>query len=257
MGDWKNEYRRALLDLTSHPPDYRKIVNSNIPKKLYKYGSFESKYWEEVVFEGKIYLSKASSFNDPFDCRANISLRALKKGKFRDALVNRFGNGVDKITREQMDGIVEDLRGDIYVFCFSELYNSILMWSHYAKNNTGFCVEYDTSLIKDYIKQNLVPVLYENKYIDITNSIISSNKNSGIICSIVKARDWEYEKEWRLIEYEANHKYLKKQISAIYLGINCDTKNQERVVSWGNENKVKILKMKRSDSKYELLSAKI
>ncbi len=257
MRDWKKEYRSALLDLTSQPPDYRKIVNSNIPPKLYKYGSFESAYWENVVFKGNIFLSKASTFNDPFDCRAKFTRKVVEHGKMYELLLKMFGKDVRKLTKEQLDCAVESLRDDIYVFCFSEVCNSILMWSHYANNNTGFCIEYDTCLIHDRIKQDLVPVLYEREYLDITDSLIKSSTNAGLICTIAKAEEWQYEKEWRLIKYHPDQKYIKKSISAIYLGVNCDVENQQKVVEWGKINSVKVYKMKRSDTKYELRPTKI
>lgn len=36
------------------------------------------------------------------------------------------------------------------------------MWSHYANKHTGFCVEYDISLLDNFYKLNLFPVLYSN-----------------------------------------------------------------------------------------------
>jgi hypothetical protein len=45
-----------------------------IPKKLYKYGSFEKpEYLKEVFLENKIYCTSLFNFNDPFDCRPRIS----------------------------------------------------------------------------------------------------------------------------------------------------------------------------------------
>lgn len=91
--DWKKAYRNALLDMSVNPPDIRKIVQPHIPSKLYKYGSFQSQFWEMVIFKGQIYFSSASEFNDPFDCRANLDYqRAMKKGKLRDIFLKRVPN---------------------------------------------------------------------------------------------------------------------------------------------------------------------
>lgn len=49
--DWKKEYRDALLDISENPPDVRKIVEPHIPLRLYKYGSFQSSYWEKVIYK--------------------------------------------------------------------------------------------------------------------------------------------------------------------------------------------------------------
>ena len=57
--DWKQEYRDALLDTSIKSPDIRSIVKPHIPSKLYKYGSFDSQYWKEVIYKAQIYLSPA------------------------------------------------------------------------------------------------------------------------------------------------------------------------------------------------------
>jgi hypothetical protein len=37
------------------------------------------------------------------------------------------------------------LHEEVGVLCFSEKYDNILMWSHYAKSHTGLCVEFSRS----------------------------------------------------------------------------------------------------------------
>ena len=45
----------------------------------------------------------------------------------------------------------ENLLNNTRIICFSELYDSMLMWSHYAKYHQGFCIEYETP---DYSDDN-------------------------------------------------------------------------------------------------------
>ena len=50
--------------------------------------------------------------------------------------------------------------------CLSETPSSILMWSHYAMNHTGFCVEYDfnnLSAENHYILEHLEKVNYTDQ----------------------------------------------------------------------------------------------
>lgn len=56
--DWKREYRDALLDTSIKPPNIRKIVKPHIPSELYKYGSFESEYWEKNIYKFILHLQK-------------------------------------------------------------------------------------------------------------------------------------------------------------------------------------------------------
>lgn len=60
---------------------------------------------------------------------------------------------------------INKLKQSLLVSCFSEDYSSILMWSHYAKDHTGFCVKYDFKSLGHYhhLTRNLFPVFYKNE----------------------------------------------------------------------------------------------
>lgn len=253
--EWKDEFRKALLDISPNPPDVRKIVEQHIPSKLYKYGSFKSEYWKKVVYKGQIYLSPANVFNDPFDCRANFDYnKAVKKGKFRELLLKQYSTeDFEDIPKELIQKIViEGMRKDIFVFCFSETWNSLLMWAHYANNYNGYCVEYDMTKVREHITYNLFPVLYEKDYIDITENLINYNQNTGLICNLSKAEDWYYEKEWRIIEYSYRPIYWRKALKAIYLGDNCNKKIRKEILRWGKENGKEIYSVRASNTQYKL-----
>lgn len=259
--DWKEEFRNALLDTTENPPDIREIVKPHIPKRLYKYGNFKKDYWKETIYKGKIHRSPAKVFNDPFDCKANFDFKkVVSKGKFRDELIKEYGKDVDAFSDlpdKAMQTIMEQLRGCIYVSCFSEVWNSILMWAHYANNYNGFCVEYDMSQVRYNLICNLFPVLYEKYYIDITDKLLNYNKNAGTICNLSKAEEWSYEKEWRIIEGHDNPIYFRKQLKAVYLGMNCFEMYKQDIIQWAKENSKEVYMIKPSPNKYELESQRI
>jgi hypothetical protein len=107
------------------------VVNSirrkkGIPATVFKYFGTKDIYLQSLR-EKYLYHSDFKYFNDPFDC--NIELinfeKIVKSKKERNveyAIRNRFRS--------------------IGVCCFTRNVNSILMWSHYASNHQGFCVEY-------------------------------------------------------------------------------------------------------------------
>lgn len=90
---------------------------------------------------------------------------------------------------------------------FSELNDSMLMWAHYASYHQGFCVEYDLEKIpdKDYRRRFMYPVIYDDKMFDATEHFMKMKEDKSLnilhwhLAALVKARDWEYEKEWRLV----------------------------------------------------------
>ena len=67
----------------------------------------------------------------------------------------------------------DKLREYLLVSCFSEDYKSILMWSHYAKDHTGFCVQYNFKSLghNSHLTRILYPILYTNKIFTIDNYI--------------------------------------------------------------------------------------
>jgi hypothetical protein len=153
--------------------------------------------------------------------------------------------------RKEVEAKVDKLRDvNIRVACFSELNSNnfppksndfehmIQMWSHYAENHKGFCVEYDMSSINpsrllplkhSYSKDSedeflsertmlltvagLFPVIYTANRVNIPKTklkkikideIKNSNHDSELDkilykTFIVKSAKWNYEKEWRII----------------------------------------------------------
>lgn len=106
--------------------------------------------------------------------------------------------------------------------CFSEDWQNLLMWAHYANNYSGLCVEYDLSLLQldDHLFDYLFPVIYSDQRRQISHLIKLSAKelrmfkakqllredpdnvsmmNDVISWYLTKSIHWEYEKEWRIV----------------------------------------------------------
>ena len=101
------------------------------------------------------------------------------------------------------------------VACFSEKVDSVLMWSHYAANHTGFALGYDLRLCRSDKKWEdigIFPIVYsENRYGASAFLIYQFFKlmnvpahnpdiTSSIKLMLYKSVDWQYEQEWRLIK---------------------------------------------------------
>lgn len=169
----------------------------------------------------------------------------------RNLLENKSKNFDDKIhdvitkSRNEVDKKIDKLRSvNIRLASFSALdrqkgFDEIIqMWSHYADNHKGFCVEYDMSFFKNSIRLSLedhqfykdqieymdkgikvlilaglFPVIYTASRVNIPKTKLQKiklDKNGGLQHSsdidsiiyktyIVKSGKWNYEKEWRVI----------------------------------------------------------
>ena len=170
-------------------------------------------------------------------------LRKLLENKSKD--FNEKIYDVIRKSRNEVDIKIDKLRNvNIRVASLSALdrhkgFDDIIhMWSHYADNHKGFCIEYDISSLKDpiclslenhefykdqlkymderikvVILGGLFPVIYTASRVNIPKTKLQNIKfdknnwlqhNSDIDSIlyktyIVKSAKWNYEKEWRII----------------------------------------------------------
>lgn len=181
-----------------------------------------------------------------------------------------------------------------YVACFSTYMSSTLMWSHYAKSNTGICVGYDfnDSAVPTLLKKMVFPVAYSKIPIN-TNDLLSDQNrerykyplDAAILCAALNKADiWQYEKEWRFVFtscFDNCSKYLPVELhaspSSISLGYHFikpffynDYRNNEeiefarkqiilvmRLLEYASENKVPLCIMMPSIGEYKLYPASI
>lgn len=103
----------------------------------------------------------------------------------------------------------------VSIACFSEDIQSIAMWSHYAHSHQGFALEYNfrKTFEKGIANCGIFPVIYDDERYDASllmaisflrlmgSHVLNPDAMSHIKCSLHKAKLWEYEKEWRLLDY--------------------------------------------------------
>lgn len=100
------------------------------------------------------------------------------------------------------------------IACLCESIESVVMWSHYAQNHQGFALEYNLrdTLAHPLKNVGIYPVIYNEERLDVSiymvwgflmmigiNSPIPDMLSSMKI-ALHKSKQWEYEKEWRLID---------------------------------------------------------
>jgi DUF2971 family protein len=188
------------------------------PDQLYKYQSLSAHSLAGLVNE-TVWLSKPTSFNDPFDCAITLDRQKHKESVLHAVSValersDTQGLNVEKLRtlwpgdeeafekyREQMLGLVQNMG----VCSFSAVGDHLLMWSHYANHHRGFCVEYD-SREGTKLRTLAHPVRYQDEAPSLAASDFAPEKNGNAldIMGLTKATCWAYEQEWRVMMTEGN-----------------------------------------------------
>ncbi|MBW5798624.1 DUF2971 domain-containing protein [Halomonas elongata] len=226
----------------------------DVPKCLYKYKGFDPNgYWERLLKHQEIFFASPNMFNDPFECKARFDYEASKADKisrYAFQLWVSFGEQGDPrnyigLARNMIDGghvgneahrkEVEELmhkkQNDIFaILSLSENPDNVLMWSHYADNHTGFCVEFDTSCGRLF--RGARKVQY-HKHFPVLNWWKDSVFNIYWSMVFNKSDDWSYEKEWRVFDESGKgvRKFRAKALSGIYMGCQISEENAYKLVS--------------------------
>lgn len=291
--EWKNQYKKMLYDIDVTIQDISKYIDKKRPKYLYKYRSFNS-YWKNILFDGLVFFPDSSTLNDPFDCHIYVDTK--KFSSFVNSFASKYvfpwiplrdiEKEYNSRIKNNLDWQYEYTRKQILLTCFSENVNSILMWAHYADSHKGFCIEYDTEKMDTEYKQFLFPVIYQEEVYDYTEIAIMNDlsyinymktikmmgieteyelkdvSNNIYIPLLMKAQEWSYEQEWRIVVpsliFGTNEHLINmgNAINSIYLGVNCyeNSVDVNEIINWAKERKVNVYKMHKDTGKYELIS---
>lgn len=128
------------------------------------------------------------------------------------------------------------------------------MWDNYAKDSSGYCIEYDLS---DYeFNVGVLPVIYQDEretniimqlvgsfigqmITGFSNGQIQADSSHFIRLFLTKYTKWAYQNEWRLIG-KANDKMKAPKISCVYLGKNASEEDRKTLINYAKKNGIKI-----------------
>lgn len=268
--------------------------NKKPPKFLYRYFPMD-KYAKCIFKHNKLHFRNPSKFNDPFDCKASLTLKKdwnqeecikfvmnnatdsigrnlnneekqLCKEKaikvFKNSDRNQLSRNFNKIIKEGLDKSINEFR----ILCLGEKYNDILMWSHYAKGHRGFVLQFDTKALLENFKPPPQEVFYPPK--ESFPSIKDFNeRNYTYMFLITKSSHWEYEREWRILmqiedednpeEEGKNYKFKNGLITGIILGCEMKDPNKKKISEWIREYQpqVKIYNAIKDENFYNIKTA--
>lgn len=300
MQKWINECIDAFLR-----KEYNigvKILQSNLPKKLFKYCRL-NEYTLENLMSNSFYMATLKDLNDPYEfyptvdfeiqilltikeqmpifkemgihiTQSDIDIIEASNDRYDKFMEICLGKGytlpTDKHQQQKefygnFDEMIQSLKRQMRFQSFSEKNHSTVMWSHYADCHKGICIEYNPLSIGTNIP--LLKVEYSNRRLDISEieNLESKEFNKMIYeVMLLKAKDWQYEEEWRLI-YHLYEQQTDDSVAitipapmptAIYIGTHFD-KNEDslrkNLYAFSEKNKIPIYKMHLDTTEFKIV----
>ncbi len=160
----------------------------------FKYRSLNDiKRFLQILIYSELYGAKYNELNDPMEGYFNYSPQ------------------IDLATRKEM----YSKRAKTFICSVSKKHNIGVMWSHYADEHRGCCIEFEVTSKWDKIEVEYLDEMPE----------LDTNSQIGDILKC-KSKQWEYEKEVRFIKTvekeDARRPKLKIKIKKIWLGARVD-----------------------------------
>lgn len=230
---------------------------------------------EKIVFGKKQVLG---NLNHPLFAALQQSRRIrnnLPRREFHKNMCEIFDENAHNITakifsfRPEWEEFMKNHR----ILCLSESFNDILMWSHYANYHTGTVIRLRLIEELDNPVGAAVPIHYSEKVPSLMPSIDDFVKystgqkeiirdNTYIQFVSTKSKNWEYEKEWRIIcpplPGQSNsfddRPINPQEIDAIYFGCKISKEDQESITAMLTEDfgHVRVFKGEKDRFRYGL-----
>ncbi len=229
------------------------------PNVLYKYGKFDE-YTEKIFTHNEIYFS-SSDFNDPFDSKLCCVLEGNEQEKktylcslFQRKWPNQSEEEIlsyvkklikakegGSVLQEILKGAGDRLRKKFGIYCLTERKDNILMWAHYAKQHSGFCLEFKVN--NEFFAPHARVIKVKYKATRPVVNMLQLNtypKQKLGEKLLIKANDWKYEKEWRIVDTKKCQEiqnFPEDALSVVILGCRISQENKDNVFRWCGKRK--------------------
>jgi len=206
------------------------MINSEI-KSLYKYKPL-NQFTLDVIANNRIYYPKPDSFNDPFDTKCYFkNSSALVQSQDTEKIKIAFpGDSPTKMmayTKQDLTKEIDSFKNklkDFGILSLAEDEKDILMWSHYADDHKGVCIEFERTESNELGDPKVTrKVAYTKNYPSMSvKSLLSEDSyhNSLMRVLYTKSEQWSYEKEWRNFQSTGGEVYpIPGRVLSITFGV--------------------------------------
>jgi hypothetical protein len=193
-----------------------------VPSRLFRYRSLtreEDAVEQELdsILKKYLFCSAFTRMNDPME------------GFYRPSRVLSGMPDYGDIVREITTG-----KSNVGIACFTETYEDVLMWTHYAGNYAGMCLSYSAKELLAGLPHHasLARVAYVDEPPLVFPSQVSNASNAATYILSQKKLNWAYEREWRVLGPVGPVKIGRVQaVKAIYFGSRVNLQHRRRILS--------------------------
>ena len=242
---------------------------------VYKYLDYQGGL--KMLENSNLQFTNATKFNDPFDCHPALF-------DYSNVPSSKHNWPPADFLKRKGETDMENLRNSTWICCLSKVYDSLLMWSYY-NSHKGIYIGLNLDKVLKCCQYGFLGLMYpyaiEVKYKDILekpdyfkdlpfwNDLLAT-----------KAKEWEHEKEIRLITRdphwlkggrdipkelydeelvdgkEIRHypKIAGECFESIYLGVNMFPRNKDKIIAAAKKlnPEIKIYQMKTDPEAFRL-----
>lgn len=245
-------------------------------ERLYKYGRLNQRS-KKLFSKPKIWFSCRSGLNDPFEFRPGFTLEGGTKEQIIEYFLpmlqkayphmspqDRYAKAEDgylkgyhkdpQALKDMQEELIQKVEREIGLYCLSEVPDSILMWSHYANNHKGYCLEFDATENTPF--GTAEKVIYENEY-PIYEHFNTSSEKLDELLFFTKYKGWEYEKERRLIDIKNGsgwRTYPSELLKGVIFGVRMPDDDKAKIRGWVSRrgHAVQFYQAEQHDGKYSI-----
>ena len=213
----------------------------------------DNEFTLDEIENSYIYFSDRESLNDPFDSSPDLikfmsgksdikaSYQFLREQIPSEELKLYFE---EKFSPEYLTSLISEsipkYLSEFGIACFSIIpYINMPLWANYANNHKGVCLQYNTENDKDFFDG-----LSLIKYVEKLNQIefnIAENQHRIMDVFYLKDKNWNYEKELRLIKKEKGKiKFKKNALRNIICGYKSDDKYIDKLITICKKRELEI-----------------
>lgn len=212
----------------------------------------------------------------PEEYKEYVKSELLKGKSYKPILVNRIQEmgafskwetqNYYKHFKKDIDIQVLELgnnyKKEMLLCCFAATVKNNLMWSHYTNSHSGFCIEYDISLLdkNEQFLHALYPIIYsKTPILSNIKACFYTDQTKDMLTIMNKSSDWSYEQEYRLFcppEFDQDY-FMPILPSRIFLGLNINNKDSEKILKFAKKYHIEVRKMKINASSFNLSHERI
>lgn len=216
---------------------------------LYKYGRL-NEHSEDLFSTARIWCSPPSQLNDPFECRPYVTFEGSKQqilerilrmdqlpeedaeAKAEEIFQNGQWRDPDVVNKARKD-LLKALETKIGIYCLSRVQDSILMWSHYASDHKGYCLEFEATNHTEVFGEAR-PIRYSDAY-PIISCFDTPKEKQSELALLTKYKGWAYEQEWRIIDHENGpgfREYPPELLKSVVFGLRMPEGDKAKIREW-------------------------